>query len=105
MLPSVGPLLESEHVDIAEIACDELSHNVFSIKLPQISPDARVTPLGFVAGMVNKQRIVLWQSHDNPPSPYVPTVHISVLSETNEPAFRQPKVKAIVLTSLSKSRL
>lgn len=42
---SVGPSLETEHVDIAEIAHDELSHNIFSIKLTEVLPDAWVCPL------------------------------------------------------------
>lgn len=31
VLSSVGPMLETEHVGIAEITGDELSHNIFSL--------------------------------------------------------------------------
>lgn len=57
VLSSVGLMLETKHVGIAEIVHDELSHNIFSLQLTEVFPDARVPLLGFVAGMVNKQSI------------------------------------------------
>lgn len=39
VLSSVGPMLEMKHGGIVEIAHYELSHNIFSLKHTEISPD------------------------------------------------------------------
>lgn len=44
VLSSVGPMLEMKHGGIVEIAHYELSHNIFSLKHTEVSPDARAPP-------------------------------------------------------------